>query len=153
MLIVKGIYPRFLLWGGSHRSGHILLHDEDGADWPSASGLVVPSFNRLGQPLEDSGAQRYYGDGYKLHRGSVKLPPLQLSKWKKIGKVKEALYTRRGDLAVTPDSPGSRKGHKFGEPSGLFSSKGELPTLYKLGKHLRLELPSGVTWNWRGLIG
>ena len=154
MLLAAGTHVHFCLWGGSSRRGKVLLHDESGSDWPASSGLVVPAFNKLGLELDDDQAQRYYGSDYVLKQGSIRLPDVDLTKWRRVARVKEAFYTRLGDLASTPDSPKKRKNHKF-KPKKIsfFSSKrGELPVLYARGRFLRIELGDGAVWNWRGIV-
>jgi len=148
MLIAKGFRCRFFLEQGGSRYGSVMLHDETGEWWPYSSGLVVPSFRRLGKPLEDKAAQKYYGDDYPLKEGSVTLPPKELSEWREVGRVVKAHYDRRGDVEPGPYE------HEFGHGFTLFRALagGGLPMLYARGANLRLELGPGAEWSWRGIV-
>jgi hypothetical protein len=148
LLIAKGFRCRFFLEEGGSRRGAVLLHDEDGEAWPYTSGLIVPSFRRLGEPCDDRAAQRYYGDDYPLKEGVVTLPPRDLRRWEAVGPVNVAHYDRRGDVEPGP------KEHEFGAGYSLFRALGggALPVLYKLGPNMRLELGNGAVWNWRGIV-
>lgn len=147
MLIVKGFRCRFFLEGGSSRSGNVLLHDESGDDWPYTSGLIVPGFQRLGEPCDDKQAQRYYGADYDLRCGRVELPPRDLEDgWEEIGRVVRVHYDRRGEVEPGPYE------HEFGE-GGLFRivMGGGFPRLYRRESAMRIELGRGAVWDWRGI--
>lgn len=149
MLIAKGSNVRFKLeeGGGVHASGS-MLHDPSGSSWPACS-LLFAGFKREGKApsREDRSAKHYLGREYDLLQGSIALPTKELSAWTEVGAVERIEYRRPGTKA-----PGSYF-HNFGERrlAGLFR-KGKLPTLYKLGRMLRLELRRGCTVDDRGIV-
>lgn len=134
-----------------------LLHDESGAYWPRCS-LLVANFER-GSEETDEG-KNYFGRGAGVKRGSVELPPKDISAWQKLGEIKTIFYDRAGTKA-----PGYFK-HQFNKPRGLyklvFLVKGKagkqpavLYTLFsrRLGQSFyRVELPSGCIVDDRGIV-
>jgi hypothetical protein len=148
MLIAKGSAARFELENGwAHASG-TMLHDPSGSSWPSCS-LLFASFKRGGREAtkDERAAREYLGREYEIRVGTVTLPTRDLSAWTEIGPVSRIEYTRPGTKAPR------RYFHNFGERrlAGLFR-KGELPTLYRLGRVYRLELRKGCTVDDRGIV-
>jgi hypothetical protein len=149
LLIAKGFAPAFTLATGGERrapQGAALLHDESGDDWPYESGLVM-RFNRAGKECDDALAEKYFGEGYALRCGAVRLPPRDLREWDPLGDVTRLEYVRRGFA-----HPGDYE-HTFGRVGvmrWLFGAA--LPILYARGAALRLELGRGAEWNWRGIV-
>jgi hypothetical protein len=149
MLVAKGFAVTIFLESGRKvraASGAELLHDESGADWPACSGLVA-SFTKTGKtlPEKDTKADKHFGlSGYVIRRGKVRLPPSDLSEWHLVGRAKSIDYSRRGEHA-------DRYTHTF-QDSGFWLWKHDLPSVYRRGKSLRIELGSGCTWNWRGFV-
>jgi hypothetical protein len=149
MLTAKGyrVSLRLLERGWIHAApSAALLHDETGRTWPSCSGLIT-SFERGGSPLESvpPAVCRYFGcDEYVVRSGVLKVPPRSLGQWSLLGTAEEIHYTRRGEYAADYY-------HPFEERGALWW-KVKLPTVYRLGSALRLELGPGCEWNWRGFI-
>jgi hypothetical protein len=149
MLIAKGYHVVFRKAGSTKTfkpaASYGLLHDPDGAAWPSCSGLVAP-FRRSGKEIDDRLAKDYFN--YDPRGGSIVIPTKTLSKWKPLGEVDGILYTRPGDKEIAGKN-NLQYVHDFS--NGLIFKK-DFPRLYRLGRLYRIELGSGCAWTWRGII-
>lgn len=143
MLIAKGFHVIFKMDDGRTvrpPAGHALLHDEDGRDWPRCSGLVIPIKRVTREPVRSSSAKSYFG--HEPVGGRVVLPPRTLSEWQRVGVIDEVLYTRRRPRGL-PSAHRADYYHPIDKGTA---------TLYRRGRHYRMELGSGCRWNWRGII-
>jgi len=142
MLIAKGYRVNLKLENGRKvraPASYGLLHDPSGRDWAKCSSLIAP-FQKTGDEVSDGEAKSYFGS--EPREGRIALPPKSLGAWHRVGPVVEIEYTRRRPGRLPADHQADYY-HPF---------EGKHPMLYRIGKLLRLELGSGCSWNWRGLI-
>lgn len=144
MLVARGTAVRFVLEDGRSvrgAKGAALLQDETGRALPRNVAIVMP-FRRTGRHLEEPPpeARRHLGRGFAPLEGRVVLPSLS-SGWKRIGKVREVYYSRRGEHA--------------GQYEHAFVARwlSGLPVLYARARALKLDLARGSSWDWRGVHG
>ena len=81
---------------------------------------------------------QYLGAGYDVKRGDANIEslPRAAGSWRYVGEVERIWYERTGERYTGPFQ------HPFSSPA----------TLYRHGKWLRLVLPVGGEWNWRGFV-
>ena len=132
---------------------HALLFDGSGVDWPYCSVLIAP-FRRDGKTaIPDHLARDWYGRSYDLKEGSVTKPPRDLKEWTEVGLALRIFYTR-GSGRPGAKHEGDYE-HVFGE-RGLFDvftfSKKKLPSIYRRGRLLRLELGMSCSVTGRGFV-
>src|SRR5271165_924491 len=153
MLIRKGTQASFDLEGGATINaprGSAMLHDPTGRAWGANSALFVRlgKASRPATEREEKGTpEEYLGRNYRARVSTVTLPPRALSSWERIGRVTMIWYQRTGSKAR-----GYFK-HPFGVRSALsLWQAGKLPTLYRRGDAMRLELGAGSRWDDRGIV-
>jgi hypothetical protein len=161
MLIVKGYRVSFVMAGGravKPPASYALMNDESGSDWPRCSGLVGPIKSTSRRPISNSAAKSYFGhQPYDFRADIPSGDERHLRNWKYVGELEKILYTRRrANRAPTEhaddyfhpirqDGPGIlAKLLSFVLPAGA--------KLYRRGRWYRMELASGCTWNWRGIV-
>ena len=147
-LIAKGYEVQFKMSDGSlvkPPKSYAMLHDPSGIYWPSCS-VLVASFERDGAEIEDSPAKEYFG--YDPVGGTIRPPSKNLKNWRFVGDVAEIDYTRTRPGSLPSENKGEYF-HPFGEGSWLFPG-GKLPSLYKLGRLVRLEFKDGCRLSWKG---
>lgn len=131
-----------------------LLFDGSGVDWPYCSVLIAP-FRREGKTaIPDHLARDWFGRSYALKEGSVNKPPRDLKEWTEVGAALRIFYTRGSGDKREAKYQGDYE-HQFGE-RGLFDvftfSKKKLPTIYRRGSLLRIELGSSCSVTGRGFV-
>lgn len=148
MLTARAHRVSFVLDGGrkvAARPSDGLLIDEEGEVWPRCSILVGPYKRGTEDTALSKKAQRYFGRDYLAMRGKVTLPPRDLGAWAEIGQVRRIFYVRAGNVFG-----GTRFKHDY-KRVRFFVFPVATP-LYRHGRFLRLELPSGCIVNWRGFV-
>jgi hypothetical protein len=148
VLIARGFSPSFVLKDGRTMRpprGSAILQDETGDALQPNIVLVMP-FTRTRRPLPDAPPEvrRHFGRGHEVLKGTVVLPPITRG-WRRLGEVREAYYTRRGEHAGHYE-------HTFGAWR-MFRGHGALPVLYQRSGALKLELAPGSSWDWAGVRG
>jgi hypothetical protein len=149
VLILKGTSPRFKLEDGKWVSGRglLLFHDPHGTTWGKCSALAMHGRKEGREPDRENREARFYlGRTHNIKAGRIDvMPPRALGDWERVGKVERLEYSRTGKR-----SPG-RYFHNFGHGRWFrLFIPGKLPTLYRRGSALRLEMPSCV-WTDRGI--
>jgi hypothetical protein len=122
-----------------------LMRDGAGKDWPRCSILIGPYRKGRREASLDRAARSFYGPGYVARQGAVSLPPRELSEWSEMGTVRRIFYVRVGAI---------RGGERFKHHlrTTRFFVFPVRTVLYRHGRFLRIELPSGCIVNRRGFV-
>lgn len=123
-------------------AGYVVAHDPTGeylrpCDFYIAKFLqsTVPVDGAYAEEESQTLAERYFGSGSRISKGSLELPD---GAWQRVGLINEIGYRRRGD----------RKGlyqHNYSESVPLFECKGRV-------RAWRLRLPVSCVADERGFV-